>query len=127
MCRMKLVINGTLPGLNEYIAAERTNRYKGAALKRQSEQIVTLAIKKHLRGVKFTNQVTMFYTFYERNRKRDKDNVRSFAHKVIQDALVRAGVLKNDGWAQIADSPGERFAVDAKNPRIEVQIYEHSV
>lgn len=122
--KAKLIIPGTLPGLNDYITAERTNRYKGAALKKQFQQVVTLAIKRHLRGVKFTGQVTMFYTFFERDRRRDKDNVRGFAHKVIQDALVKAGVLKNDGWAQIADSPGERFEVDAKHPRIEVEIYD---
>lgn len=119
---VKLTIPGTLPGLNDYIEAERTNRYKGAAMKRQSKQIVMLAIKKCLRNVKFTNQVTMFYTFFERDRRRDKDNIRSFAHEVIQDALAKTGVLKNDEWAQIADSPGERFEVDKCNPRIEVEI-----
>ena len=31
---MKITIRGTLPGLNEYINAERTSRYKGAAMKK---------------------------------------------------------------------------------------------
>lgn len=35
-----LVIPGTLPGLNEYIAAERTNRYKAAVMKREAESLV---------------------------------------------------------------------------------------
>lgn len=38
-----LVIPGTLPGLNEYIAAERTNRYKAAAMKREAESLVLWA------------------------------------------------------------------------------------
>ena len=123
---IRLVIPGTLPNLNDYISAERTNRYKGAAMKRQSEQIVMLAIKKCLRGVKFTRPIKMAYHWYEPTRRRDMDNVSSFGRKVIQDALVKAGVLKNDGWANIVGFSDE-FAVDAKHPRIEVQIYEHSV
>ena len=47
-----LVIPGTLPGLNEYIAAERTNRYKAAAMKREAESLVLWAAKQHLRGWK---------------------------------------------------------------------------
>lgn len=38
MSERLLVIPGTLPGLNEYIAAERTNRYKAAAMKRKAEE-----------------------------------------------------------------------------------------
>lgn len=118
---VKLTIPGTLPNLNDYITAERTNRYKAASMKRQAEQVVTLAAKRHLRGIKFDGPVTMCYTWYEPNRRRDKDNVSSFGRKVIQDALVRAGVLKNDGWAEI-ERFEDCFAVDAKHPRIEVEI-----
>lgn len=32
--KQKFIIRGALPGLNEYITAERTNRYKGAELKK---------------------------------------------------------------------------------------------
>lgn len=47
----------------------------------------------------------------------------SFGRKVIQDALVRAGVLKNDGWAQI-EGFSDEFRVDEKHPRVEVEICE---
>lgn len=120
---VKLIIPGTLPNLNDYITAERTSRYKAASMKRQAEQVVILAAKRHLRGVKFDRPVTMRYTWFERNRRRDMDNISSFGRKVIQDALVRAGVLKNDGWADI-ERFEDCFAVDAKHPRIEVEIYD---
>lgn len=54
---------------------------------------------------------------------RDKDNISSFGRKVIQDGLVRVGVLKNDGWKHI-EGFSDRFRVDEKNPRVEVEIIE---
>lgn len=117
----KLIIPGTLPNLNDYIAAERAHRQKGAALKKQTEHVVMLCARKQLRGVKFDGPVVMRYTWYEPNRRRDKDNVSSFGRKCIQDALVRVGVLKNDGWGEV-DSFSDSFDVDKKMPRVEVEI-----
>lgn len=84
-----LVIPGTLPGLNEYIAAERTNRYKAAAMKREAEGLVLWAAKQCLRGWKTRGPVRMEYTWVERNRRRDKDNISAYGRKIIQDALVK--------------------------------------
>ena len=120
---VKLVIPGVLPNLNDYIAAERRHRQKAAAMKRRTEQVIALAARKQLRGVRFTGPVVMGYCWYEPNRRRDKDNVSSFGRKCIQDALVRAGVLKNDGWGEI-ESFSDRFFVDKDNPRVEVTIEE---
>lgn len=36
----------------------------------------------------------MRYRWFEKDRRRDLDNVSSFGRKVIQDALVECGVLK---------------------------------
>lgn len=65
----------------------------------------------------------MRYKWFEKNRRRDLDNVSSFGRKVIQDALVQAHTLKNDGWNEITGFSDE-FFVDAHNPRIEVEIEE---
>lgn len=120
-----LVIPGVLPNLNDYITAERIHRQKAAALKRQAEHTIILAAKRQLRGVKFTDPVVMAYTWVEPNRKRDKDNISSFGRKCIQDALVKIGVLQNDGWRNI-DSFSDRFFVDTKTPRVEVEIRKAS-
>lgn len=122
MTAVRLVIPGVLPNLNDYIAAERRNRQQGAKLKRQAEQVVLLAARK-LQRIKFSGPVVMRYTWYEPNRRRDKDNISSFGRKVIQDALVRAGILPNDGWANI-EGFSDRFEVDKHHPRVEVEIYE---
>lgn len=121
---MKLVIPGRLPGLNEYIAAERTNRYRAAAMKREAEALVLLSAKKTLRGWRQMNRpVMMRYVWYEKDRRRDMDNISSYGRKVIQDALVKSGYLRGDGWECIAGF-ADGFAVDKKNPRIEVEIVE---
>lgn len=118
-----LTIPGTLPNLNDYIAAERTNRHKGAKMKADNGNIVAVAIMQCLRGVKIDKPVYMEYTWYEPNKRRDKDNVSSFGRKVIQDALVQYGVLKDDGWKYVVGF-SDRFEVDKENPRIEVKIRE---
>lgn len=119
----KLTIPGKLPGLNDYIAAERTNRHKGAKMKADNGNIVAVSIRQCMRGVRIDKPVEMHYTWYEPNKRRDKDNISSFGRKVIQDALVQCGVLKDDGWRYVAWF-SDRFEVDKKNPRIEVLIKE---
>ena len=120
---MKLIIKGRLDGLNNYIAACRTNHYKGAQVKSDNEQIVVLAIMSQLKGKKVSGPVKMRYRWYEKNQRRDLDNISSFGRKVIQDALVKTGVLKNDGWKDIRGFSDE-FYIDPDRPRIEVDIME---
>lgn len=124
MRKYKLTIPGILPGLNEYIDAERgpKGKYKAAAMKKQAQNVTGYMIKTQLRGVRFTRPVVIRYLWIEPSRRRDKDNI-AFAKKFIQDALVAAGVLRNDGWAEIEHFTDD-FAVDPKNPRIEVTIEE---
>ncbi len=118
-----LIIPGKLPNLNDYISAERCNKYKGAKLKALSENIVLRCIRQQLKGVHITKPVSMAYIWYEPNRRRDLDNISSFGRKVIQDALVNSGVLENDGWQNIRGFNDE-FRVSKDEPRIEVYIFE---
>lgn len=120
---MKITIPGKLPGLNELIDAERTHRQKGAKLKRDAETLVRMCIRSQLRRQRPVPPVKLRYHFVEPNRRRDKDNISAFAHKVIQDALVKEGVLKNDGWDYVAGFT-DTFSVDKGRPRIEVEILE---
>lgn len=118
-----LIISGRLDNLNDYIGAERSNRYKGAAMKTDNERIVSIFIRKCLKDIKIRNPVIMHYRWYERNSRRDLDNISSFGRKVIQDALVKEGILENDGWKNIAGFD-DQFFIDKNNPRIEVEIEE---
>lgn len=122
--KYKLTIPGLLPGLNEYIKAERgrAGKYKAAAMKNQAEQIIGLMIKSQMRKVEINKQVRIHYHWIEKNKMRDKDNI-AFAKKFIQDALIKTHVLKNDGWKEI-EGFTDKFSVDKKNPRVEVEILE---
>lgn len=118
-----LIVHGRLSNLNDYTSACRTNQYKGNAMKRKDEAKVLQEIYNQLGRLRIRKPVRMQYVWYEKNRKRDLDNVSSFGRKVIQDALVAAKVLQNDGWNEIRGFSDE-FKVDAHNPRIEITIIE---
>lgn len=116
----KIIIPGTLPGLNDYIDAERSNKYQAAKLKRQTEEMIVMCIWEQMPGIEISEPVHIVYHWYEPNKRRDKDNI-AFAKKFVQDALVKAGVLANDGWQEIV-SFADRFGIDKDNPRVEVVI-----
>lgn len=118
-----LTIPGRLPGLNEYTNACRTNPKKGNNMKSDAQQSIMWQILSQMRRCKFERPVFLLFTFYEQDRRRDKDNVASFARKVIQDALVECGTLQDDGWDYVTGYL-DRFEVDKKNPRIVVEFIE---
>lgn len=117
-----LIIQGRLPGLNEYIAAERSNRYKAAKMKAEYGNIVTCEIRRCLGRIRIDKPVFMEYRWVEKNKRRDLDNI-TFGRKIIQDSLVQCSVLKDDGWKYVVGF-SDRFEVDRRNPRIEVLIRE---
>lgn len=118
-----LIVEGRLPGMNEYTAAQRTNYIIGAQMKKNAQAQVTAAVLNQIRNVRFDKPVRFTYEFHEPNRKRDHDNVSGFAHKVIQDALVECHVLKNDGWNDIV-SYTDMFFLNKAHPFIRVIIEE---
>ena len=118
-----LTIPGRLDGLNKFIGANRSNSCAGKKKKKRNERAVSKAIENCLHGVKIENPVYMEYIWYERDMRRDLDNISSFGRKVIQDALVNAAVLKGDGWKYVVGF-SDRFEIDKTDPRIEVKIKE---
>lgn len=121
-----LTIKGRLPGLNQYIAACNSAYAEGNRMKQESVDTVMWHILSQLRGVRFTKPVFIMFTFYEQNKRRDHDNVSSFARKAIQDALVNCGTIKDDGWGYVTGHM-DFFEVDSKNPRIVVEFIEQEV
>ena len=118
----KFVIQATLPGLNEYIEAERCHRQKAAKMKRDTEDLIGYCIRAQLPRVRIQKPVVLRYLWVEENKRRDKDNI-AFAHKFVQDALVKNGILSGDGWKYI-DHFVDTFAVDSQHPRVEIEIEE---
>lgn len=92
-----------LPGLNKVNAANRSNPYAGAQLKRRTDAGIVQAIRAaRLVPVKYPCIVHM--VFEEPNRRRDADNVES-AKKFILDALVSSGTLQGDSPRYVIGSP----------------------
>lgn len=119
----KFVIYGRLKNMNDFIFANRKNPYAGNSMKKQEQAKVSTALLNQLEIKPLKEPVKIIYNYYEKDRRRDRDNIASFAHKVIQDSLVENGMLKNDGWGNIRGFE-DRFDVDKEHPRIEVVILE---
>lgn len=126
----KFTFYGVLPNLNDYLQGERipirkNGKFttKGNVMKQENQRKIIKILRRDLLGLHIQKPIEITYKFYELNRKRDLDNISAFAHKVIQDALVKAGTIENDGWKHIRGFSDE-FYVDSENPRIEITLKE---
>ena len=114
-----LVIEGRFPSLNEYVDAERANRFTGARMKRRETERVRAAALEQ--GVpRFADPVTVRFLWIEPNRRRDLDNV-AFAKKFVLDGLVAAGVLPGGGQRHVVGFT-DAFEVDPARPRVMVEV-----
>jgi hypothetical protein len=98
-----LWIPGPLPSLNELIAAAKGKGGRGydyARLKRGwTDSIALLARAARLPRME---RVFIRFTWRERDKRRNPDNVAAGGRKMVLDGLVTAGVLGNDGWGEVA-------------------------
>lgn len=119
----EFIIYGRLDGPNEYTSANRSNRYKGSQMKLKNESIVIEAIKRYQLNKIKKYPIKLKITWYEKNKRRDVDNI-TFATKFIQDALVKQGILIDDGQKYI-NKISHDVQVDKEYPRIEVELIEN--
>lgn len=121
---MKIIIESQLTTLNDYIRAERGNRYAAAKVKKQeSDKLIwgfKYLIKKWPHPLPFSGPVRIEINWYRKDRRTDPDNV-AFAKKFVLDALVESGILENDSWKFI-QSFSDFFFVDKERPRVEIYI-----
>lgn len=109
-----------LPSLNEYVNANRRNRYAGAKLKKDIERDICFAIKAaKLQPV--TGPCIVKMTFTEPNRRRDVDNVES-AKKYVLDALVSSGILQGDSPKYVSSAPS--FTAYGDQAKVTVELQE---
>lgn len=88
-----------LTTLNEYINAERSNKYKAAKIKKQETQTAFIFTGK-LKPMKSPIKVTCYWHY--KNKNRDLDNV-AYAKKYIMDSLQQRGTIKNDNSSNIIE------------------------
>ena len=120
---VEFTIPGRLDGFNDYVRACRSGAQVGAEAKRRNERIVKYYVTEQLKGIRFEKPVKITIDWYEKDGRRDPDNICGFGHKVILDALVKGRVLKDDSRKYVIGLE-DRFYVDPKNPRIEITISE---
>lgn len=94
----KFRIDQRLPGMNELIGANRTNKYVGAKMKRETEETISYYILNavnngNLKPVKCACIIN--FDWCEQTRKRDVDNIQS-SQKFVLDALQKTGIIPND-------------------------------
>lgn len=118
-----VTVKGRFASLNQYIDAFRLHRIGANRMKRDAQNLIIADVLNQLGRLKIHNPIEINYVYYEPNKKRDLDNISGFFHKVFQDALVKAGVIHNDSWHYIIGY-SDKFYVDSRNPRIEVEIKE---
>jgi Holliday junction resolvase RusA-like endonuclease len=102
---------------NEYINAERTNKFKASAIKKQEkEQVQWLcANKRYVEGYPCQLIIRPHYS----SKRQDLDN---FRYKGILDGLVSAGVIENDNLVHIRKITIE--PVFDKEECVEIEIKE---
>ena len=112
-------IDGEFITLNEYIQAERGNKYAAAGIKKSSTAAALYACIGILPIEKYPVEIQ--FTWYRRNKRTDPDNI-SFAQKFVLDGIVEAGVLSDDGWNEVT-AISHKFEVCDK-PSVRIVIIE---
>jgi Holliday junction resolvase RusA-like endonuclease len=87
---MRLFIDYDFMNWNEYIKAERGNKYHANAIKQAEKNYILYTVKQKYTG---KYPVTLTVRPHFKNKRRDLDN---FRLKGLIDGLVAAGVLVND-------------------------------
>lgn len=116
-----LWVPGAFPGMNEITKAAKSGRGKGNGYSRM-KSACDLRVKIAARGKPTIGRSRFAFTWHEAQRRRDPDNVAAGA-KFIFDGLVKAGVLRGDGWNQVISILHE-FRVTPDRAGVELLIME---
>lgn len=123
------MINFFIPGefitLNDYINAERSNKFQAANIKKAETARVILECKSGDVPKVTRYPVKIGFHWYTSNRRSDPDNI-AFAAKFILDGMVKAKILKDDGQEEI-QSFNHNYSLDKNNPGVAVTIWQGEV
>ncbi len=102
------------------------NNYRNAHYRilSNSKKIYTDNLMPELKELsRFTEPVTLTYTYYAKTKRRiDISNPCSIIDKFTCDALVKAGILKDDSFKQVNKVVYKFGGLDKENPRCELLI-----
>jgi len=105
-------ISERLPGLNEYINACRRNKFAGAKMKKDTDNLIGWFINiAHLKPI--GEPIKVIFEWHIKKDRRDLDNIAS-AKKFILDALQKTGILPNDN-KKFVQGFTDKFLYDKEN------------
>lgn len=115
-------LDNCLPSLNDLLSAAERHPQAYNRMKRDMEWAIIVAIRRDLKGWKPTGRVTLNITWGEKKkgRKRDYDNIVSAGRKLINDALVKNGTLKDDSPAYLGYGQNTFVYTDKVFVRVEI-------
>jgi len=119
----RFFVPGPLPGLNELIRAKGNTRYP-AYNKLKREWMKTIQWELMAGKIRPVSKAFFRFVWYERNRRRDLDNISGGGRKLILDALVLCGILENDGWKEVSGWSDEFRVAGSDQPGVEVEMEE---
>lgn len=102
--------------LNEYINAERRNKYLGARIKREATDYIMWSL---MNKEKIKTPTRLKFTWLIPNKKRDLDNI-AFAKKYVLDGMIKAKIIPSDGIKHIIGFVDEFELSNKTGVRIEV-------
>lgn len=123
-------IPGQLPGLNDLLAwakrrgvevGRQGKRWSSYAEQKQAWEEAIFVVIRNGKLSPCSGPVVVDYLWKESSRRRDPSNVAAGGRKFIEDALVRAGILRGDGWKFIVGFT-DRFELDKERPGVLVTI-----
>lgn len=115
--------NRVAPGWNDKLAEHNRHYQKGAKVEREMVLVCLNFIHLYLRNVRIEKPISITYTHYEADMRRDLGNI-GFIDKPFEDALQHANIIKNDNLACVQEIRHIFGGVDKTNPRIEIFIEE---
>lgn len=122
---MKFTISGDnykgncLPNYNDYINQCRSNKFGANAWKHRFQDIIGKNIAKQVENFYIEKPFYLNMVICENSSRRDKDNVESFAKKLILDTLQELNYIKSDKL--YAGSKSIKF-IKGKESYIECEI-----
>ena len=120
MGKWVLVVPGRFPGLNDYVLACKNHHLRRRMKAECDEMVGWAAMASDVPKLKAPVKVTV--DCFEKDRRRDKDNVHSMARKFALDGLQEAGVIGNDNWDWVPELTGGSVELDRLFPRVEITV-----
>ncbi len=112
-------VPGPLPGMNDFAGKKSGWLYRQA--KSNLTVIVSLAIKQE--KLKPMQRAFIIWEWREPTKRRDPDNFTSMGRKFVLDALVKCGILPDDGWDEILGWE-DSWVVDTDKPGVWITLEE---